>query len=114
MAKAFAVFLQELSDGRTHARASERLDALLRAVRDTGKGGSITLTIKVKPATRNGGAVDKVTLRGDVKADLPENDAGEDFFWMTEDAELSHNHPRQGSLELREAPRQAVGDLKEL
>jgi len=114
MAKAFAVFLQEINDGRVHSRLTERLDALLHAVRDTGKAGSVTVTIKVKPATRSSGVVDKVTLKGEVKADLPQNDAGEDFFWMTEDAELSRNHPRQSSLELREAPRAAIGDLKEV
>lgn len=113
MAKAFAVFLQEVNDGRVHARASERLDALLHAVRNTGKAGSVTVTIKVKPATRSG-VVDKVTLKGEVKVDLPENDAGEDFFWMTEDAELTRNHPRQGDLALREAPREAIGDLKSI
>lgn len=98
MAKAFGVFLQEINEGRVHGRATERLDALLHAVRDTGKAGSLTVTIKVKPAARSAGIVDKVTLKGEVKVDLPMNDAGEDFFWMTEDAELSRNHPRQSSL----------------
>lgn len=102
MSKAFAVFLQDLRDGRAHSELSEQLQELITKVKETGKGGGITLTIKIKPATR-GGEVDKVTISDQITIDLPKPERGEDFFWVTDDNDLSRNHPRQQTLELREA-----------
>ena len=101
-AKAFAVFLQDLRDGRAHAELSTTLAELLAAVKETGKAGEITLKLKVKPASR-GSDVDKVTITDTVAVKLPKPERGEDFYWLTDDNNLSRNHPRQHSLELREA-----------
>lgn len=112
MKKAFSVFLQDLRDGRAHSELSAHLGELLAAVKETGKGGSISLSIKVKPASR-GSEIDKVTITDDIKLDLPKPERGSDFYWLTDDNELSRNHPRQGSLELREAPTAQPTTLKE-
>src|SRR5438067_1695194 len=101
--QAFAVFLQDLRDGRAHAEMSAGLADLLAAVKDTGKGGSITFQLKVKPGAR-GRDVDKVVITDNVKVDLPKPERGEDFFWVNDDNQLSRNHPRQQSLPLREVP----------
>ncbi len=111
-AQAFAVFLQDLRDGRAHSELSGGLADLLAAVKDTGKGGSLTLQLKVKPGAR-GKDVDKVIITDVVKVDLPKPERGEDFFWVTDDNELSRKHPRQQSLELREAPAAQPVQLKE-
>ncbi|WP_314435492.1 hypothetical protein [Massilia timonae] len=100
--KAFALFLQDLRDGRAHAELTGSLADLLAAVKETGKPGEITLKIKVKPAGR-GSDIDKVNITDLITAKLPKPDRGEDFFWLTDDNNLSRNHPRQQSLELREA-----------
>ena len=100
--RAFAVFLQELRDGRAHAELSTSLAELLAAVKETGKAGEITLKLKVKPASR-GADVDKVTISDLITTKLPKPERGDDFFWLTDDNNLSRNHPRQQSLELREA-----------
>lgn len=100
--KAFALFLQELRDGRAHTELTASLAELLAAVKDTGKAGEITLKIKVKPASR-GSDVDKVTISDAIATKLPKPERGDDFFWLTDDNNLSRNHPRQHSLELRDA-----------
>ncbi len=100
--KAFAVFLQDLRDGRAHAELSGQLAELLAKVKETGKGGTLTLKLKIKPAGR-GSDVDKVVIADAITLDLPKPERGEDFFWLTEDNDLSRNHPKQGSLELRDA-----------
>jgi hypothetical protein len=100
--KAFAVFLQEVRDGRVHAELSSQLNELLTKVKETGKGGSITLKLKIKPAGR-GADVDKVVISDTTKVKLPQPDRGDDFFWLTDANDLSRNHPRQQSLELRDA-----------
>lgn len=111
MTKAFAVFLQDLQDGRTHTELSGKLAELIEAVRSTGRGGELVLAIKVKPATR--GDVDKVTITDDVKLKLPAHDRKSDFYWLTDDGELSRNHPRQGDLDLKSVDKPALGNLKE-
>jgi hypothetical protein len=111
--KAFAVFLQELRDGRAHTELSAQLVELLAKVKETGKGGTLTLKLKIKPGGR-GADVDKVTISDAITVDLPKPERGEDFFWLTEDNALSRNHPRQQSLELREAPSTAPTTLKEM
>lgn len=102
VSKAFAVFLQDLRDGRAHAELSSQLAELLTKVKETGKGGGLTLKIKIKPASR-GGDVDKVTISDAITVEMPKPERGEDFFWLTDDNDLSRNHPRQANLELREA-----------
>lgn len=101
MSRAFAVFLQELRDGRTHAELTAQLAELLAKVADTGKAGSLTLEIKIKPSVR-GADVSKVTVLDAINVKLPKPERGEDFYWLTDDNELSRNHPRQASLELRD------------
>lgn len=110
--KAFAVFLQDLRDGRAHSELSGLLNDLLTSVKETGKSGALTLKIKITPATR-GGDVDKVTVTDLITLDLPKPERGEDFFWLTDDNDLTRNHPRQQSLELREAPAGSPSTLKE-
>lgn len=100
--KAFAIFLQDLRDGRAHTELTSQLAELLAKVKDTCKGGDITLKIKIKPAGR-GQDVDKVTVTDAITVNLPKPERGEDFFWLTDDNDLSRNHPRQHALELREA-----------
>ncbi len=110
--KAFAVFLQDLRDGRAHAELSGQLEELITKVKETGKAGGLTLKIKIKPASR-GGDVDKVTVSDQIAVDLPKPERGEDFFWLTDDNDLSRNHPRQQTLELREAGSAKPTSLKE-
>jgi hypothetical protein len=110
--KAFAVFIQDLRDGRAHSELSGQLTELITKVRETGKGGELTLKIKVKPATR-GGDIDKITVSDQISITLPKPEKGEDFFWLTEDNDLSRNHPRQQNLELRDAALAKPITLKE-
>jgi len=100
--RAFAVFLQDLRDGRAHTELTATLAELLAAVKETGKAGEITLKLKVKPASR-GSDVDKVTISDTITTKLPKPERGDDFFWLTDDNDLSRNHPRQQALELRDA-----------
>ncbi len=112
MSKAFSVFIQELRDGKAHAEMSHQLAELLTKVKETGKGGAPTLKIKIKPATR-GSEVDKVTISDAISIELPKPERGEDFFWLTDDNDLSRNHPKQASLELREVAAPSPTKFKE-
>jgi hypothetical protein len=111
--RAFAVLVQELRDGRTHTEMTNGLAELLAAVKDTGKGGSITLKIEVKPAGKGAVDVDKVMIIDKITTTLPKPERGSDFYWLTDDNDLSRNHPKQGHLDLREAPAATPTNLKE-
>lgn len=110
--RAFSLVLQDIRDGRTHSELTAALDELLAAVRNTGKAGSITLELKVKPQ-RAGAEVDKVIVTDKVTTKIPKPERGDDFFWVTDDNNLSRNHPRQHSLDLRAAPTAAPLTFKE-
>lgn len=100
MSKSFTSFLNEINDGQTHTTLSTDLAELLRAVHDTGRGGTLTLKVKIKPAG-NKGSVDKVIIEAESKLELPKADVRQDMFWLTDEIDLSRTHPRQGSLELK-------------
>lgn len=100
--KSFALFLNDLNDGNTLAGLTADLAELLQTVQSTGRSGSLTLKVKVAPAAKAGQHVDKVTIVADRKLELPKPDAPSDFFWLTDDAEPTRQHPRQHSLGLHE------------
>ncbi|MDB5885004.1 MAG: hypothetical protein JWR74_1175 [Polaromonas sp.] len=103
MSKSFSQQLIELNEGVTHAGLTADLAELLRTVQNTGRGGSLTLKIKVATATRNqSGAVDKIMISAERKLELPKPEQPTDFYWLTDEGETSRNHPRQHSLELRD------------
>lgn len=101
--KSFSVFLADLNDGQTLAGLTGDLTELLQAVMATGRAGSMTLKVKVAPASKGGQQVDKITIVADRKLELPKPEQPSDFFWLTDSAEPTRQHPRQHALDLREA-----------
>lgn len=113
--KAFALQLQELNDGSTHAAATTAFADLLRAVQHSGKAGALTLKLKVAPATKSAsGYVDKVTITAEQKLDMPKAEQPMDFYFLTDEGETSRNHPRQQSLELRDVLSNPPADFKKV
>lgn len=98
----FASFLQEHGRGRTHDELGETLHALVSRVKDTGKKGTVTLMIEVKPLKEDDRAVivtDKITVK------LPEHDRPAGVWFVGHDGNLQKNDPDQDAFqELREVP----------
>lgn len=101
--KSFALFLTDLNDGQTLAGLTGDLAELLQEVQSTRRAGSMTLKIKIAPATKGGQEVDKITITADRKLELPKPEQPSDFFWLTDNAEPTRQHPRQHALDLRDA-----------
>lgn len=101
--KSFNQLLVDLNDGSTLAGLTSDLEELLQAVKATGRTGSMTLKIKIASASKGGNDVDKITIMADRKLELPKPEQPQDFFWLTDDAEPTRQHPRQHSLDLRDA-----------
>lgn len=112
----FADFLREQSRGTTHDEMSETLHRLIARVRDTGKKGSLQLTINVAPLK---GDADVLVVSDEIKVRLPEHDRKASMFYPDENGNLSRTDPNQLTFEgLREVPPAnvdpATGEIKEL
>ncbi len=98
----FAAWLQEQSGGKTHIELGEALHDLIAKVRDTGKGGTLTLTVKVKPLKDD---IDVLIVQDEIKLNLPEHDRKASMFYPDANGNLSRKDPRQLEFEgLREVP----------
>ena len=81
--------------------ASEKLSELVNAITNTGKAGSLTMKIELKPSTAGALAV-----RGDVKIKKPQRMPREVLLWATPDGNLMADDPRQIKMELKTVPEQ--------
>ena len=102
--KSFNQLLVELNDGHTLASLTGDFSELLQTVKSTGRGGSLTLKVKVSNASKGGSEVDKIIILAERKLELPKPEQPQDFFWLTDDAQPTRQHPRQHALDLREVP----------
>jgi len=89
----------QMNNGATVMELSNALEQVVAAVRAAGKAGSITLTIKVAPASK--GSTNVLMVESQVKSKLPEPDRGMTIFYATEDNRLVRSDPRQQMLPLR-------------
>lgn len=95
----FPETILQMNNGTTVMELSNAMEQVVAAVRAAGKSGSLTLTIKVAPASK--GSTDVLMVESQVKTKLPEPDRGMTIFYATEDNQLVRNDPRQELLPLR-------------
>lgn len=91
----FADFLRDLDAGRTHDKMSEALWDLVARVRDTGKKGSVSLTIVVEPTK---GDTVILTVLDEIKLKLPEHARRPSVFFSDNQGNLSRSNPNQPEL----------------
>lgn len=106
----FADWLLEQGNGATHVELTEGFNALVGAVIDHGKGGEITLSVKVKPAGKGGNTL---ITTADVKVKAPRGDRPETLFFADANRNLTRENPMQPRLPLRDVSAPNEADLKE-
>lgn len=84
--RTFASVLYEINKGKVHAQLGDDLRALVAAVVDTGKPGTLTLTLTVKPLAGND---EGITLTGRVASKPPAFATPASVFFV--DANLNLN-----------------------
>lgn len=104
-----AATLLEIGAGEFMSEASTQLQALVHAVSDQGKGGELTLKVKVKPAGSRSGAVN-VTY--DVICKKPVGERPTQIMWPTPEGDLLASDPRQQKLDLRDVNEKPAAPLK--
>lgn len=98
----FSDFIREQNRGRTHDELSEGLRDLVAKVEDTGKKGTITLTVTIEPLK---GAENCLQVSDEIKLKLPEHDRGASIFFRGRDGNLQRDDPNQPTFDtLREVP----------
>lgn len=102
----FLTTMQRHRGGKDLADVSLRLSEAVAAVATTGKPGSVTLTIKVKPAKRGQSAV---VVETELKAKVPSLEPEASFWFATPDGSLQKEDPRQMAMFGAQPPMVVVG-----
>lgn len=99
----FADWLREQSHGKTHEEMGEGLHQLVARVLETGKTGTISLTIKVKPMEDSDES--PLLITDEIKLRLPEHDRKASIFYTDKAGNLTKRDPNQLDFDsLREVP----------
>lgn len=91
----FLATLQRHRGGKILAEGSTKLQELVAAVHESGKGGTLTLKITVKPAARGQCAV---ALSDNIKVQMPQVEPENSFWFSTPIGELCKDDPRQREI----------------
>jgi len=94
--------LRDIRRGRPVEEATNALADVVKAVDETGKEGSVTITLKVKPSKHGG---PEKTLICDVKAKKPIAEIAPAVFFSDADGDLHRVDPNQEEMDLKSAPR---------
>ena len=101
---AFNKFLIDLRGGRTSNDLTRALSDLASAVASTGKPGTLTLTVKLKPdksIEENG----MVLIEDTIKVTRPEPDRASTIMYVNTDGGVSRQDPKQYSFDdLKKVP----------
>lgn len=92
----FSATLKDLRGGQADVDIGAALGELIAAVRETGRGGVLTVQIKVKPVNANDGS--QVTVEDNIKVMKPSPQRGVTVLFTTNDNALQRKDPRQPEL----------------
>ncbi len=102
----FTDVLREIRKGRPVEEATMALADVVKAVDETGKEGSVSITLKIKPSKHGG---PEKTLLAEVKAKKPIAEIPPAVFFSDDDGDLHRVDPRQEEMPLGEAGAAAPG-----
>lgn len=92
----FAELLTTLDHGAAHAEASRALHDLVQAVLATGKAGTMTIAVGLKPLK---GSTDQLIVAAQVTAKPPKSEPASAVFFADDAGNLTRNDPRQLQLD---------------
>lgn len=90
----FTDILGMIRNGRANDKATRDINDVIRAVIATGKVGTLTVEVKIKPGKEEG----EVSLIAKVTAKRPEADIPEATFFINAEGDLQRDDPRQKSM----------------
>ncbi len=90
--------LQEIREGTTLEEADRDLEALITAIRHTGKGGELSIKVKIAPFKED---TERLLVSVESIVKLPKPDPAADFFYR-DGIRLTKRNPRQREMDLRD------------
>lgn len=100
----FSQQMTYLNKGTLNDELTEVLADVVKAVRETGKAGSLTLTLKVSMFNKADENIVKISPS--VSSKIPEGERAETIMWSTADGDLLRNDPHQPINELKQVETQ--------
>lgn len=95
---AFLAMMQNHRRGETLSDLGEALREVTEAVKLTGKAGSFSLKVKIRPASKGGAMI----VEDSVTTSLPKTEAEGSIFFADDEGNLLREDPNQKTLPLRE------------
>jgi hypothetical protein len=105
MSRLFTDILRDIRKGTPVTEATAALAAVVRAVDETNKPGSVTITLTVKPS--KDGSAEK-SLIAAITSKMPHSDIQPAIFFSDEDGNLTRIDPRQEEMPLAIAGRETA------
>lgn len=99
MSKSFTDTLREINNGKFAEELTEAFADLVLSTNTVGKSGSITLTLKMRPAKGGNGVM---TLEHDFKVKSPEFERPVEYMFVANGNTLVRDNPTQRKLDLHE------------
>lgn len=94
--------LTEQRKGRFMVEASEALAQVVKACRETGKKGSVTIKLTVRPTST------EIMLSDGIEPKIPKPDAAASVFYDDEQGNLTREDPKQNDLPFTEVDRKTA------
>lgn len=95
--KNLQLLIQNQRKGDFASEISDKLAEVSKAAIETGKPGTVTIKIKVKPMQ----GLEAVAIEDKVTATIPEGDPTRAVFYINDDGDLERNDPKQRELPLQ-------------
>lgn len=105
--KSFNETLSALRYGTLIDDLTEEMNNLTTQCAETGRPGSLTITLQLKPG--KGGQIE---VFDDIKVKLPKEEKGSSIFFVTPEGNLTRNNPRQPELDGLRAVENQPGELR--
>lgn len=93
----FGSFLLEQARGKTHDELSQALQDVTKKVIETGKKGSLTLTLSIGLLGKD--PSEGLVITDEIKTKIPEHDRPSSVFYPDRQGNLSRRDPNQMSFE---------------
>lgn len=97
--------LQNIEAGKLARDLDEKLAELIGKIKERGKTGSLTLTLKIKPSDMD---AESVSVIANVKVSEPAKAERASIFFTTEDNRLVRDNPAQKELPLQAVEKPAT------
>lgn len=91
--------LHAIRRGRLLEDVNESLRSVVKMVMESGRAGSVTLKLSLKPVSRN---EDQIQVSDTITVTPPKPEPGSTILWAGENGELHRNAPDADDTPLRE------------